>query len=162
MRGSVSHSLYRATFADDADSCKSAATKSRKRQKRSCVMGINPETREYFKAKERRGVNRSMRYALSGLRHTALIEFAQLCRPDKRSRRIRHKQRARCLRPTAFIHGRLTGEKQAADPRPAVSWYLRLARQPQTGDIIFQIPAMVKVKRSNWRPIPIIATPVCW
>ncbi len=39
---------------------------------------------------------------------------------------------------------------------PAFAW------QPQTGDIIFQISRSSQSKASNWQPIPITATPVCW
>ncbi len=56
----------------------------------------------------------------------------------RRSRRIRHKQRARCLRPTAFYTWTFNYENRLLILSllvsvPAFAW------QPQTGDIIFQI-----------------------
>ncbi|AQV88412.1 hypothetical protein E3B71_16350 [Escherichia coli] len=48
-----------------------------------------------------------------------LLNLHELVGRIRRSRRIRHKQRARCLRPTAFYTWTFNYEKQAADPQPA-------------------------------------------
>ena len=79
-----------------------------------------------------------MRYAYQAYVILQFIEFARTCRPDKAFTRIRHKQRARCLRPTAFYTWTFNYEKQAADPQPA-GFCTCLCLAAATGDIIFQI-----------------------
>ena len=63
---------------------KSAATKSRKRQKRSCVRWGLTRRRGNTKAKKSGAEwNRLMRYAYQAYVILQFIEFARTCRPDK-------------------------------------------------------------------------------
>ncbi len=78
------HAFTGQPLPDDADCVKSAATKSRKRQKRLCVRWGLTRRRGNTKAKKSGAEwNRLMRYAYQAYVILQFIEFARTCRPDK-------------------------------------------------------------------------------